>query len=385
MNNAFFKSVSILALSCAGLSLSVQSAVAQPSGQSTSLQQADEFAQFSPEPSKAKTRLDYSIWDEALRSFVVTMGRSLREGASRVDAGIGTRRVYGHDSRLRLEGNRVGFSFFTDDITQSLVDYREDLERTAEIVDISKLGKNEQLAFWLNLHNVAIIEQIALQYPMGQPSRMKIGENGESLDDAKFITVSGVKMSPRDIRTKIVYPNWKDPRVIYGFFRGDIGGPSIQRSAFNGTNLTELLDISAREFVNSLRGADKSGSTMRVSTVYDEARPFYFADWPASVRTHFGKFAREEVTELLGATTDVVATIYEADIADLSNGERDPNYNYIQNAESQGIRIPTAIARLMVERQQKIDEIIKRGQREGTVTFVNIDLDGKPVEPEVIE
>ncbi len=383
MTKTIFTTVSLAALMCAGTSLSAQATDSAPA----TAQAPAGFEQFQPKQNRVRTKIDYTIWDEALSALVVRMGKSIREGAPRPTANVGTRRIYGHDSRLRLEGNRVGFSFFSDEITQSIVDYRKDLEDTANAVDISTLSKNEQLAFWMNLHNVAIIEQIAVEYPLSQPSKMKIGDTGLPLDEAPFITVRGVKMSPKDIRTKIVYPNWKDPKVIYGFFRGDIGGPSIQREAYSATNLNQLLDRSAKEFINSLRGTEKSGKTMKVSDIFAEAQPFFFRNWTTDLRNHYSKYAEEDVQEIMAKTTDVEAALYETDIADLSNGERDPEYAYKSPDPGQGKRaigIPAAIQRLMVERQQKIDKIIKRGDRQGTVTFVDIDLDGdgEPVEVE---
>jgi Protein of unknown function, DUF547 len=179
-----------------------------------------EFARFAPKAATVNTKIDYTAWDEALRYLVFRMGKSIREGAPRVEPGMGTRRVYGHDSRYRLEGNRVIFSFMNQDVLTALAEYRQDLEQTANLVDISKLAKNEQLAYWINLHNAAIIEQIALAYPVSQPSRIKLDASGLPFDETPFISVAGVKMSPKDIRTKIVFPHWKDPKVIYGFFRG---------------------------------------------------------------------------------------------------------------------------------------------------------------------
>jgi hypothetical protein len=352
----------------------------------TAAQASGAFEQFKPKANQVNTRIDYSIWNDALSNLVVRMGKSIREGAPRPDPGIGTRRVYGHDSRFRLEGNRVGFSYFSDEITQSLTAYRLDLEEMASTIDVSTLTKNEQLAFWMNLHNVAIIEQIALEYPLSQPSKLKIGDTGMLLDDAPFITINNVKMSPKDIRTKIVYPNWTDPRVIYGFFRGDIGGPSIQRKAFDASNLSELLDLSAREFINSLRGTQKSGSTMQVSDIYKEARPFYFNDWPASLKTHYNVFADVDVKEIMAKTSAVEPSIYETDIADLSKGVRDPEFNFKDPADGpQAIGLPAAIRRLMIERQQKIEKIIRRGDRQGTVEFIDIDLDGEGNKPAEIE
>ena len=80
---------------------------------------------------------------------------------ARPDSSLGTRRQYSHVSRYRLEGTRVMFSFLDTEVIASFTEYRKDLENTANIVDIQALSRNEQLAYWINLHNVALVEQIA--------------------------------------------------------------------------------------------------------------------------------------------------------------------------------------------------------------------------------
>lgn len=348
-----------------------------------------EFARFAPKPNPKKTRIEYSIWDEALKYFVFRMGKSIREGAPSVSAGMGTRQTYGHDSRYRLEGNRVIFTYMSDEVVASLSEYRHDLERIAGDIDIATLSRNEQLAFWFNLHNVAVIEQIAREYPLSQPSRLKIGD--VPLDEAKFITVAGVAMSPRDIRTKIVYPNWKSPLVIYGFWRGDIGGPSIQPEAFTADNLGGLLDDAANDFVNSLRGTQKSGTTLEVSEIYTEAQPFYFPDLNRDLRPHLLTYSDPTTARMVEETSAVRANIYEADIADLAKGQREPSYSNIQQTGPNGdlvaasTRIPNNIARMLVEHQQKVEKIIKRDGRQGRVTFIDIDLPGEEVKDDEIE
>lgn len=344
------------------------------------------FAKFIPQANPVATQIDYTIWDEALSYFVFRMGKSIREGSVRPEPLTGTRRVYGHDSRFRLEGNRVTFSYLDDEIIKSLTEYRQDLERTADIVDISKLGKNEQLAFWINLHNAAIIEQIALAYPVSQPASLIIGDSGLPLDDAPFITVSGVEMSPKDIRTKIVYQNWSNPKVIYGFFRGDIGSPSIQNEAYTARKVSDLLDKSGKDFVNSLRGTQKSGSVLEVSEIYDEARAYFFPQWPTDLKSHLRTLAETDVISIIDETTDVRSNVYERDIADLAKGERDPNYGYlIVNDEPQGTRVPSAIARLLQERAQKINKLIRRDDLVGLVTVIPFDDPTIPAVPAVVE
>ena len=266
------------------------------------------------------------------------------------------------------------FSFFDNDIRKSFSEYRKDLERTADIVDIQELSRNEQLAYWINLHNVAMIEQIAIAWPVRQPRSIEI--DGVTLDEAKFITVEDVALSLHDIREKIVFSNWKDAKVMYGFWRGEIGGPSIQREAFNADNVGRLLDRGARDFVNSLRGSQKRGSTLEVSEIFEEAAPFFFPDFDKDLRAHIALYANDDTQELLSKTSSIEANVKEYDIADLAGGVREPSY---QNITSDGVpigtRIPQSMARLLQQREEKLDRVIREG-RTGTVTFSNIDLPG---------
>ncbi|MEM6584205.1 MAG: DUF547 domain-containing protein [Pseudomonadota bacterium] len=335
------------------------------------------YSTFKPASTTNTNAIDYDVWDEALKKLVVSFGPSLRQTAGRAPEGFGTRRIYGHTSRYRLEGNRIGFSFLDATIVDNLAQYRQDLQAIAKKVDLQSLSRNEQLAFWMNLHNVAMVEKIGGEWPMRQPRRDKV--NGQVIDDSKFIMVEGVALSPRDIREKIVYPNWKDPRVIYGFWLGDIGGPSIQRQAFTGENVSRLLNRSAVEFVNSLRGTQKLGSELQVSTLYDEVAPFYFPDFEDNVRSHLSTFANEDVAKILADTKKTDAVITEYDIADLAGGMREPSYSNVQNATTgrqQSFRIPRSMGLLLAQREEKFRRILKKG-RTGTVTFSPLELPGE--------
>ena len=350
------------------------------------------LARFAPASQRREHRIDYTHWDEALGWMVIPMGPSIRQGAPRVDPITGTRRITGHESRYRLEGNRVAFSFLTPEIRQALSEYRADLERVGTELDLTSLPRNEQLAFWLNLHNVAMIEALSKHYPLTEPEEF-------GLDDAKLVTVDGVALSPRDIREKIVYPNWRDPKVIYGFWRGTIGGPSIQRLAYTGGNVDALLALSGEEFVNSLRGVEAWGGSLRVSRIYAEAAPFYFSD-DASLRAHLTRFAADDVRELLSKNAGTGYNSFESDLADLSRGEKQMVYspisviycngacdsNTIGNSDAMAIRTRPnlAIQRLMIERDRKLERARKAGIRTGMVIYGDgaYSPDAPPVEVE---
>lgn len=359
------------------------------------------LARFAPATIRGDHRIDYTHWDEALQWFVIPMGPSLRQQPPPIAVSTGSRRVYGHESRYRLEGNRVAFSYMTGDVISSVSEYRADLERVGTELDLASLPRNEQLAYWLNLHNVAVIEALAGQYPMREPYERTFGANGASLDDAKLVTVDGVALSPRDIREGIVFANWNDPKVMYGFWRGVIDGPSIQRVAFTGDNVDALLALSAEEFVNSLRGVERWGGALRVSPFYEESASFFFPN-SDSLRTHMAQYARDDVRDLIMETSEVRYKWVEGDIADLQRGEREPQLNFLFVRECRfdacagaagtlnaggnppSIRINPAISRFMRERAIKLERARREGIRTGMVIYgdTGFDEDETPREVE---
>jgi hypothetical protein len=331
--------------------------------------QDDPFATFVPKADRKEHRIDYSIWTDALSNFVLSMGPPLRKTPFNRAATLGTRGRIGHNSIYRLEGSMVAFSFMNAEVIDSFAEYRRDLESVADTLDIQSIPRNEQLAYWLNLHNVALVEQIAKNWPVRQPRDILI--EGVPLDEAKFITVEGVKLSPRDIRARIVYPNWKDPKVIYGFWRGEIGGPAMLREAFDARTVVRLLEVAAREFTSSRRGIEDRGDTLHVSQLYEEAAPFYFPDFETDLRRHLLAFANAEASEKIGKTGTIKATLREHDIADLAGGAR-------VNAWFSNGRLPAGVLALLQERQAKYDYIERKGLRTGTVIFGDIRLPGDP-------
>ncbi len=374
----FFTTTAILAFACSAPTVAAADAAPESAAASASqVAPVDAgFARFAPAATAQNTRLDWEAWDRALNWFVLNMGPSLRELPPRVEPSLGSRFTFGHTSRYRLEGNKIAFDILEDKQRASLTEYRLDLQRIGSEIDLAALPRNEQLAYWINLHNVAIIEQLALGYPVMSPDKVAPAGFDQPLDDAKFITVAGVAMSPRDIRTRIVYPNWSDPRTIYGFFHGDIGGPSIAKNPYTGDNVASQLADNATEFVNALRGVDKSGDVMKVSRLYEEARPFYFPDFNTDLRAHLAQYAEEDVAAILASTSGIEASIYETDIADLSKGEREPIYSITEQCERAPTgeqrcarpdpRVNGAARRFVQERADKVDKLIEQG-RIGTI------------------
>lgn len=327
---------------------------------------------FAPRPDGRKDRLDFSAWSEVLAAYVVSMGPPLRKMPP---GGFSGSRRNGHNSIYRLEGAMVGFSFIDRETTANIARYRRELEELADRVDIQALPRNEQLAYWFNLHNVAMVEKIAEVWPVYVPRDIMV--DGAQLDEARFITVRGMALSPRDIRERIVFPHWRSPEVIYGFWRGEIGGPAIQRSAYEGKDIANQLARAAREFANSRRGVERRGGTLHVSRLYAEAGPFFFPDFEADLRAHLARHVEGKVAEMLAETAGVEASLREHDIADLSGGR-------LLNEFYRG-RLSPADLSLLSQRAWKFEYIARKMPRSVTVTFSNIYLPDDPPERAEVE
>lgn len=331
-----------------------------------------QFDRFTPNPTRS-VRLDFTIWDEMLKEMVYYTGPSLRQRASKPEAIVGSRHVFGHTSPYRLEGNKVVFEKMGPEFKQIIDDYVTDLESIGNSVGISTLPRNEQLAYWFNLHNSLVVQAIASQYPMKDPSR-ETDAYGRSFHDADRVTIDGMSLSLRNIREDIVYKNWNDPMVIYGFFHGDIGSPSLQRKAYTANNIRETLRFSGDEFANSLRGIMVYGKTAHISRHYQDAAPYFFRNFDGDVRSHMISLSNEDVKgQLIKATQPFKIASYETSVADLTNGDSDriqlsevTNYN-----ETGTSGPPQVLLRALSEQGEKFRRIRKRGLF-GTVTIEDI-------------
>jgi hypothetical protein len=227
-----------------------------------------------------------------------------------------------------------------------------------------------------------MLEQLSREWPLREPREVMV--DGVPLDDLRFITVQGVSLSLRDIRENIVFAHWRDPKVIYGFWRGEIGGPALQPVAFSGQNVASLLDLSAEEFVNALRGTEKRGDTLHVSRLYAEVAPFYFPDFVPDLRAHLATYAEEEVGAILAETTGAEASISEPVIADLAGGSRGANY-LAGSASGSRPGIPPGVVDLLRQRGRKLEVMRRREQATGRVYFSNIELPGDPPNKNAVE
>lgn len=340
---------------------------------------ADErWSAFAPQPSASNTEaLSYAAIDDLMTSIVINMGMSLRQRLAPPPSMSGTRIRRGHTSSVWQEGNKVIFRRLDDRTKAAMRVLTDALAAVSKEVEITTLSRNEQLAYWYNLHNLLVVTEIAERYPVRKPSRLLVGPEQVYFHDAKLVTIKGRALSLRDIRVNIVQRYWSDPRVIYGFFHGDLASPSLLPRAWSADRVAADLDATATEFVNALRGVDRLRDKLLVSPIYREAQETHFSRWPEDFLEHLAKYAKPEAAGQIARTQSVEFAPYLERTADLTGGERQLSMNRI-NGQSElfgawwdidGVDVPNArpyrasdVAERVVSK--KLADLRHRGRRE---------------------
>lgn len=263
-------------------------------------------------------QIDYDALDTIWRGIVFDVGHSDRSAPSRRSSvSTGTLIQVASNSRYRYEGNRVIFHLLEDVHREAIADYARELAGIPGIVSLRDLPRNEQLAYWLNLHNVTLVDMIVREYPVRRLDQHDIG--GFNFFDAPATTVDGVTLSLNDIRFNLVQAGWDDPRIIYGFHLGTVGGASLRDEAFTGERVWSQLKSNAREFVNALRGVDTGLRQTQISPLYRQHAALF--DGTEDLKAHLRVFADGEVDSLIDRIAAEPSYLeFDWAIADMTNG-----------------------------------------------------------------
>ena len=270
----------ILVLSFSGKTFSSESKVPAP---------------FQGHDAQSKYQISYIDLDIILKTGVINTGRSTRAKAKKSTASIGTRLKTNVKRLTSLEGNRFYYEQFKEDEYIGLLsEIRESLTKIPKKVPLKNFTKEAQLAYWLNVYNVTLLDEIIHIYPR---SNLEDTFEDEELLDKKLLTISGVSLSLNDIHYKILAEKYEfDPLIIYGLYQGIIGGPNIRKRAYTADNVYDALESNANEFINSNRGtySDKN-KVFRVSSLY-ERNKIYFPDFKQDVSAHINNYLDRDLS-----------------------------------------------------------------------------------------
>jgi hypothetical protein len=160
-------------------------------------------------------------------------------------------------------------------------------------VGVSRLNRNAQRAFWINLYNAVTVDLVLDHYPVKSIREINISPGWFSRGPwgAKRVRVENIGVSLDDIEHRILRPIWRDPRLHYALNCAAMSCPGLLETAFTAKNAEALLIRAARRYVNHPWGVRIRGGKLKLSSLYFWYRSDFGAT-DAAVIGHLRKYAR---------------------------------------------------------------------------------------------
>lgn len=186
------------------------------------------------------------------------------------------------------------------------LDYVRAYKRYLLSVKVTLLNRDEQLAYWLNLHNLGVIEKIAKDFDQKgaiKKLRGEPGKPGEWWSEATFV-VEGYRLSLEDVEQRILIEGFQEPLVLYGLCYGVRGSSLIGTEAFKGKTVRQQLAKLATDFINDSSNVRASRNRLRLNSLYVWNQDSLFGgsndDLLAHISTYADKGLKEDLADLQG-------------------------------------------------------------------------------------
>jgi len=219
---------------------------------------------------------------------------------------------------------RVRYGEVSEQDRAALQDYIAMLSAT----DPATLGRDDQMAFWINLYNALTVELILQNYPVASIRDITDGLLSFGPWGKDIVQVDGQDLSLDDIEHGILRPIWQDPRIHYAVNCASIGCPNLANAAYHGYSVDQMLTRAAILYVNHPRGADLDlEGRLVVSGIYD----WYaedFGDDEEAVIDHIRSYATEPLTTLITGIDEIESYDYDWSLNDATGMEK-PSPRYL--------------------------------------------------------
>ena len=254
----------------------------------------EKFSQFHQYDEKSNITLEYTDYGQILNASVIDLGMSDRYRISQNTTKIGTRLSSNPKPSTATEANRFYYDSYKKNpqMKQDLQIVQENMADLPNKINLSNLPKSELLAYWLNLYNVTVLNELVQQYPVKNLTKL-LNEEPSFFDKPRF-NFNGNQYSLNDIEYNIVAPLFNnDPLLIYGYYRGYIGSPNLLDHPYTAKNVFTALTTNAVQFVNSNRGSVIGNHSTRVSSLYLEKKN-YFPNFEEDLADHLQSLVIQE-------------------------------------------------------------------------------------------
>ncbi|HVT45890.1 MAG TPA: DUF547 domain-containing protein [Thermoanaerobaculia bacterium] len=145
----------------------------------------------------------------------------------------------------------------------------QQLRRRMAAVDLAKLSRNEQLAFWINLYNISVVGIVVDHYPVKTIRDISTDPIVRlNVFKKDLVPFGSARISLDEIEHKRIREVFRDPRIHFAINCAATSCPSIRHEAYVGARIDAQLDDQTRSFLNGPLGVSLSrrGKTLIVRT-----------------------------------------------------------------------------------------------------------------------
>ncbi|HEX9647841.1 MAG TPA: DUF547 domain-containing protein [Alphaproteobacteria bacterium] len=237
---------------------------------------------FVNDPGSTET-IDHSPWEEFLQKY----HRELPDGVNRID-----------------------YDAVSDDDHIALKQYLSYLGT----IQIETYSRDEQIAFWMDLYNAAIVDLVLDSMPVNSVLQIRgpgINVVGPWL--RPVAQVHGQFVSFNDIEHYILRAAFNDmgPPIHYGVNCASMGCPSLAPHAHTAQNWRQNLERIAHQFINGPEGVRFEDGQMYTSKVYHSWFKEDFGGNDKSVIEHLLKYAEPELAAELKKHSAIAGDYYD--------------------------------------------------------------------------
>ncbi len=181
-------------------------------------------------------------------------------------------------------------------------------------VDVDRLTKPQQYAYWVNLYNAATIDLILSNYPLTSITTLKDGMFSFGPWDRKLLKVKGEALSLNDIEHRILRPIWKDPRVHFSVNCASIGCPDIGATPLRADTLDAQLNSARDAYLAHPRGVQLTAKGLQLSSIFN----WYASDFggPKGVVRYIKAHSPPSLQTRITPATKIIGDAYDWSLND---------------------------------------------------------------------
>lgn len=137
-------------------------------------------------------------------------------------------------------------------------------------VDVDRLTRDEQMAYWINAYNALIVSIVLSEYPVKSINDIGGWFFSPGPWKEKRFRVYLIRLSLNDIYHRILRPIWQDQRVHYAISCAAKGCAALKPTPFSGATIETDLELGAYRFVNDGPAIlTFRGEAITVSRIYE--------------------------------------------------------------------------------------------------------------------